>query len=129
MAIVCRGLFLFAGLLTISGCGPGDGRLAVSGAVVLDGNPLDGALISFRPSGDTQGPSSGGSIQQGRYEISAANGLLPGTYDVTIVAMKETGRIINDPQKGQVPELVQVRFQQPPGQRHRNSGGDERVRL
>jgi hypothetical protein len=35
---------------------------------------------------------------------------------VTIIAMRKTGRMIDDPQKGRVPELVQVTFREPPAE-------------
>ena len=39
---------------------------------------------------------------------------MPGTYQVTVTAMRKTGRTIQDPQKGPVPELVAVHFQRAP---------------
>ena len=97
-----------------AGCYAGDGRQPVEGTVTLDDVPMAEAAISFRPAQGTQGPSSGGTILQGKFRVPAEKGLMPGTYQVSIVCMRETGRIINDPQKGQVPELVQVRFDSPP---------------
>ena len=107
-------LLLLSSVIYIAGCGQNDGRQAVSGTINLDGKPLGDGAINFRPAAGTQGPSSGGPIDQGRFTVPAQAGLLPGTYEVTIIAMKETGRVINDPQKGPVPELVQVRFNRPP---------------
>lgn len=106
--------WLLTGLVLTFGCGRGDGRQAVSGTIELDGQSLDRGAINFRPLTGTHGPSSGGSIDQGRFSFPARAGPLPGTYEVTIIVMKETGRLINDPQKGRVPELVQVRFDKPP---------------
>lgn len=110
---LCNFVLLFC-LVSAFGCGRSDGRQAASGAVKLDGQLLESAVINFRPSTGTQGPSSGGSVEQGRFSVPAKSGLLPGTYEVTIIAMKATGRTINDPQKGRVPELAQVRFKEPP---------------
>jgi hypothetical protein len=107
---------LWVGVVGISGCGPSDGRLAVSGSVTVDGEPLDGAAINFQPATGTRGHSSGGPVQTGSFRVAAEQGLLPGTYRVTIIAMKKTGRMIEDPQKGRVPELVQVRFREFPGE-------------
>ncbi|MEO2046129.1 MAG: hypothetical protein ABGX16_06090 [Pirellulales bacterium] len=107
---------LLVGLTGISGCGPVDGRLAISGLVTVDGKPLDGAAINFRPALGSSGHSSGGPVQAGNFRVSAEKGLMPGTYRVTIIAMKKTGRMIEDPQKGRVPELVQVKFQKLPGE-------------
>ena len=107
-------LLLLSSVICIAGCGQNDGRQAVSGTIKLDGKPFGDGAINFRPAAGTQGPSSGGPIDQGRFTVPAQAGLLPGTYEVTIIAMRETGRVINDPQKGPVPELVQVRFNKPP---------------
>ncbi len=107
-------VLLLLGVVWIVGCGRDDGRQGVSGTINLDGQSLDSGAINFRPAAGTQGPSSGGPIDQGRFKVPAQAGLLPGTYEVTIIAMKETGRKINDPQKGRVPELVEVRFDKPP---------------
>jgi len=75
-----------------------------------------GAAINFQPATGTSGHSSGGPVQTGGFRVSAEKGLMPGTYRVTIIAMKKTGRMIEDPQKGRVPELVQVRFRKLPGE-------------
>jgi len=111
------GAFLLLTCLTgISGCGSSDGRLAISGRVTVDGEPLDGAAINFQPAPGTSGHSSGGPVKAGVFRVSSEKGLMPGTYRVTIIAMKKTGRMIEDPQKGRVPELVQVRFRKIPGE-------------
>ncbi len=82
----------------------------------MDGEPLDGGSINFQPPPGAAGHSSGGPVREGEFDIPAEKGLMPGTYRVTIVAMKETGRTIDDPQKGPTPELVQVLFAEPPGE-------------
>ena len=107
---------LLAAFVSAIGCGSNDGRLPVSGTVTIDGAPLDGGAINFQPLPGSGGHSSGGSVQGGKFRIPADRGLPPGDYRITIVAMKETGRTINDPQKGPTAELVQVRFRQPPGE-------------
>ena len=113
---IIGGCSLLVGLAGLSGCGSGDGRLAVSGTVTIDGEPLEGAAINFQPAAGTNGRSTGGPVQAGSFRVSTDQGLLPGTYLVTIIAMQKTGRMIEDPQKGRVPELVQVRFQELPGE-------------
>lgn len=100
-------------LVGIIGCGRGDGRQAVEGTVSIDGTPLVEGAISFRPR-NGQGPSAGGLVVQGKFVVPAENGLLPGEYQVQVIAMRATGKTIQDPQKGPVPELVPVRFANPP---------------
>ena len=111
-----RPAWLVIGVVFTFGCGRDDGRQAVSGTVRLDGSSLERGLINFRPLNGTQGPSAGEAVEEGRFRIPAEAGLMPGTYEVTIIAMKETGRVIDDPQKGRIPELVRIRFEQPPPQ-------------
>lgn len=98
-------------LATISGCGRSDDRKAISGNVTLDGEPLPSGLIHFQPT-ETATSSAGTTIQNGRYEIPAAQGLKPGKYQVAIQAFKPTGRIIDDRQAGKRPELTPIGFRE-----------------
>jgi hypothetical protein len=67
------------------GCGgPANGRLSVSGAVTLDGTPLDQGVIAFH--------SSDAAIAGGEYYIAADKGLLPGSYKVAIDSADSTGK-------------------------------------
>lgn len=65
------------------GCS-GDGRVAVSGTVTLDGKPLDKGTIEFAPAEGAAGMLGGGMISNGEYSVPADKGLLPGTYTVRI---------------------------------------------
>ena len=74
--------------LTLAGCGGNSnplGRLAISGNVSLDGQPLNDGTIQFAPK-DPAGVSSGAVITNGTYSISAEQGLPAGTYIVRISA-------------------------------------------
>jgi len=102
-------LLLCSSLLPL-GCGPGNGRLRVSGTVTVDGQPLQAGSIRFRPAPGNSAGSAGGRIADGRYQIAAAQGLLPGEYLVTIEATKKTGKQIDDPQMGLIDELAPVEF-------------------
>lgn len=90
---VCRKLALaaiaWAGCVLAGGCTDelGD-RQEVSGTVKLKGDPLNDAIIEFRPLADTSGEvtKSGSLIRQGTYKIPRSDGLLPGKYRVTITA-------------------------------------------
>lgn len=78
----------------LSGCSSssedGIARVAVSGKVTLDGQPLATGYVTFVPKGD--GPSAGGEIQDGQYSIAAADGPSAGNYKVEIRSMAPTGR-------------------------------------
>ena len=97
-------------LATPFGCSQGDGRRAVGGTVTVDGQPLAVGLINFQPVEGARAASAGTSIEQGKFELPAKRGLLPGKYRVLIQAFRETGRTIDDPQRGKVSETVSIRF-------------------
>lgn len=86
---------LTAAVLSI-GCGgenaDGIQRVAVSGEVTLDGQPLESGYVSFIPKSD--GPSAGGEILSGSYSISKALGPAAGEYRVEVRSMVPTGRKI-----------------------------------
>jgi hypothetical protein len=92
------------------GCSRGNGRMALSGTISLDGKPLEAGAISFRPAPDNDGNSSGGQIESGEFRLSADRGLKPGKYLVTVQAFNLTGRTVMDPQMGKVPERVLVQY-------------------
>ena len=99
-------------LLVLAGCSSNN-RVAVSGDVTLDGKPLDGGAISFRPAPGNASSSSGGQIRQGRFQLTADRGLAPGKYLVTVQAFQPTGRTIKDGQSGQmVPEQAEVKYRE-----------------
>ena len=97
-------------LVALLGCGSNDGRLAVDGSITLDGKPLSAGVISFRPVLADKATTAGSGIEEGRYRIPAAGGLMPGEYKVVVQAFEETGRMVDDPQFGQTPETVPVKF-------------------
>ncbi len=102
------------GLLAVAcgGCGSSSGRQAVTGLVTVDGKPLASGSINFQPAPGLKAPSAGAAIENGRFSIPADQGLLPGQYQVTIIGMQQTGRMLNDEQKGKVPELAPIRFRE-----------------
>ena len=102
-----------AGLTSLAiGCASDDGRVAVDGTVTVDGQPLENGTINFQPAPGNQAPSSGSAIRQGNFALATARGLQPGEYLVTVHAFRKSGRTINDPQMGQVEEIVPVKFQE-----------------
>jgi hypothetical protein len=70
----------------VSGCGPKSDRLEVSGAVTLNGAPLDAGSIRFSSLESEKKYSSGAMIQNGQYLVPQSHGLPPGKYHVEINA-------------------------------------------
>ena len=80
-----------AALLFALGCGEPNplGRKKITGEIMFDGSPLASGLIEFAPT-DPNGVSTGGSIQNGAYEIAAHQGVPPGLYTVRITSPIDT---------------------------------------
>lgn len=80
------------------GCGKGDAnRGTVSGAVTLDGKPLEQGSILFTPIEGTKGVVAGGQIQNGQYRFVGATGPAIGMNRVEIQAMRKNGKMIPKP--------------------------------
>ncbi len=96
-----------------SGCG--GGKVAVSGEVRVNGQSLDEGTISFRPA-DGAGPSLGGAITMGRYDIALAAPNAAGKKLVSITGIRRTGRRIPagppEPPGTTVEEILVVEFGQ-----------------
>ena len=67
------------------------GRVAVKGDVALEGNPINEGSIQFESlPGSQPAVITGGTIQLGKFSISATDGLVPGLeYTVRIRSMAE----------------------------------------
>ena len=78
-------------LIVTAGCG-GSNRAAVTGEVTLDGQPVEGGMISFIPADGAAGPPAWGKIEEGRYSIPAREGPPLGTSRVEIRWTRKTGR-------------------------------------
>jgi hypothetical protein len=64
----------FALVLSLSGCGDGSNLAEVTGAVSIDGRPVDKGSITFIPA-DGQGPTTGAEIVAGKYTSEAPLGM------------------------------------------------------
>lgn len=83
-------------VFAIAGCGPA-GKLSVVGSVKVGGQPVDRGLIVFQPKAAAESPW-GAKIVDGKFAFEEGQGLRPGEYDVSITAMRRTGRTIEDRQ-------------------------------
>ena len=83
-------------LVLVSGCAPsGPQRVAISGSVTFDGKPVPKGMIAFISTGG--GPSTGGKIIDGRYDVPRDKGPLVGNNKVQIQGWFPTGRKIPIP--------------------------------
>lgn len=96
---------LTAATLLLTGCGhPGPERTSAEGQVTFDGKPLESGSIIFIPMDQTAGPSAGGSIENGKYQILAPQGPIVGSHQVQIRAFRKSGRMTPaGPQPGAAP--------------------------
>jgi hypothetical protein len=81
------------GVMLLPGCDD-DGMASVSGLVTLDGQPLSGALVQFRPASKAERPALGATDNRGKYKLATSRNILkvyPGSYTVNISKRKEIG--------------------------------------
>lgn len=87
---------------SLAGCGGGK-RLPVSGAVTLDGKPLNDGVVTFSPNsakGNTAQVTCTGVVKDGHYELqtiaitrsNSGSGAPPGWYKVTWMNPKKGSR-------------------------------------
>lgn len=86
----CGSLALLCVLFLSLGCSNEPKRYRLYGTVSYKGNPVKIGTISFFPEGSTA-PGGGGAINEGKYDIPAAAGLLAGKYKVSISAPTTKG--------------------------------------
>jgi hypothetical protein len=99
-------LAMLVGLAT--SCSSTGGIGAVSGTVTVDGKPVDTGTIHFQPAGNESSKGAGGLIEAGRFTLAPREPIAAGNYNVVIQAFSKTGRIIKDPQKGDVAETAPI---------------------
>jgi len=97
-------------VLTFAIAGCSDGKVTVRGAATVDGQPIAEGSISLEPA-DGQGPTTGGMIKAGQYELSGEAAVIPGEKIVRIVGLRETGKMVPAgppaPKGSMIAELVQ----------------------
>ena len=82
-------LLYIAAIVSCAGCADPDdpyGRLALSGTITFEGQPLDEGLIDFLPAESGRGAGARAMIRDGRYTIPSHQGVTPGTYRVVITS-------------------------------------------
>lgn len=80
-------------LLFALAAGCGDGKVVVRGLVNVDGQPIETGMISLEPA-DGQGPTTGGEIKGGKYELIGNAAAIPGEKIVRISGVRKTGKMI-----------------------------------
>jgi hypothetical protein len=72
----------------LAGCGQEDPlqRVAVSGMVTLDGQPVKQGMIQFQPEGPGVSTAGAAGITDGSYSLAKSEGLEPGKYTVMITS-------------------------------------------
>ncbi|MFI4875435.1 MAG: hypothetical protein ACIALR_08865 [Blastopirellula sp. JB062] len=90
--------------ISAAGCGKQDGlnRGAVQGVITVDGVAVETGAITFVPTGATKGPTTGGKIADGKYEIEAEDGPVLGEHLVQIIGMRGSGKFMTEKLEGQV---------------------------
>jgi hypothetical protein len=83
-----------AAVVLVTGCG--DGRVRVSGTVMYEGKPLELGIISFEPA-DGVGPTTGGPITDGEYDLTGNARSTTGEKIVRIVGSRKSGRKLPAP--------------------------------
>jgi hypothetical protein len=84
LAVVLAGL-----LMAAAGCGSGQGTVPVDGIVTLDGQPLEGAAVSFAPAKGR--PATAQTDAAGKFKLTtfaAGDGAMPGPYKVGVSKME-----------------------------------------
>lgn len=94
-------------LLTIAsaatlGCSKSTDRLSVEGNVTFDGSPVAEGTINFMPLPGTDSPTAGATIRDGHFSIPADKGLKSGEFEVTVKAVRSTGKQVKNPESGEM---------------------------
>jgi hypothetical protein len=104
-------------LVAVAGCGGESRHESVSGAVTLDGKPLDLASIEFRPEAGP-GLAVGSMIEGGRYQLPNPPGLAPGRYRVRIVSVSDSAVRPNQPPDFDLGQPKAQKTERIPGRYH-----------
>jgi hypothetical protein len=94
--------------VVVLGTGCGDGRVRVHGSVAFEGKPLEEGIVTFEPA-DGVGPTTGGPIKDGKYDLTGEARATVGEKIVRIIGSRKSGRKIpaGSPPGAMVDEYVQ----------------------
>ena len=81
--------------LAVTSPGCKRGHFPIQGEVTFNGNPVDNGTICLE-SADGKGPTTGGAIAAGKYQLTGDAAPLPGKKVVRISAVRKTGRKVRD---------------------------------
>jgi hypothetical protein len=83
-------------LAVCGGCGKGGPEKAsVSGTVTYNGEPIPRGVIGFIPTEGNTGPTAGGSVVDGKFDVDDDMGPVLGKHLVSISGTRPTGRRID----------------------------------
>ena len=83
---------MLTGVWVLAGCGKDEARVAVSGNVTFNGQPLERGSIVFKPNEHSSGPQAATTIADGEYYLDSTNG--PGVGDTTFSSTPTQGLIL-----------------------------------
>jgi len=103
-----------------------DGTTAVTGKVLYNSAPVEGATVTFTPSGEGRA-ASGRTDAAGQFQLTtltASDGVLPGAYNVAISKTEVQGALTgeaaqayfeehNEPPKVKTTDLLPVKYKNP----------------
>ncbi len=96
-------------LLLFCGCGSSE-TAWISGDVVFDGKKVSGGALRFFPTDGTPGSGGGAEIVDGHYEVTPEmakkKGMLAGSYRISVVASRKTGKKYPNPDGGMLDHTV-----------------------
>ncbi|WP_428304334.1 hypothetical protein [Lacipirellula sp.] len=122
-------VFTFAAIsASLIGCGSGAVG-SLGGQATVDGAPIETGTISFKPAANPAGRGIGGALASGYFEIPSADDVNPGKYLVTVQAMKSTGKMRNDPQRGPVPIVESLELADSPQEVEITSANAQELQL
>lgn len=100
-------------LLFVMGCGGRSSdieKVAISGTVTFDGEPVPNGEVRFYPINGTKGPVSGGPIRDGKYKAQAGGGVPVGEHLVDIRGFRPMSKGPADPEGGAVEQYLPTRY-------------------
>lgn len=83
-------------IIAAAGCRDGSGRVAVSGKVRVDGQPLASGVIRFVPAHGSAAPVAQAAVENGHYRLDPHHGPFAGPHRVEIESTGHWGVAFDD---------------------------------